>query len=143
MKQRKFFALVFVLMLLFAGFVSAGCGGGGGGTLYNLPDNPVPDVPEVPESPDNPVPIPESSDTPPVTNSISVQYAIGQISIGYQNGDNSEYVTKNLTLPVSIEGFSDLLIAWSSSNPRVITNSGVVNRQSSNTNVILTVKISD
>ncbi|MBQ7562034.1 MAG: InlB B-repeat-containing protein [Synergistaceae bacterium] len=65
MKQRKFFALVFMLILLFAGFVSAGCGGGG--TLYNLPDNPespdvpVPDVPELPTSPDIPE-TPEKTD---------------------------------------------------------------------------------
>ena len=47
MSQRKFFALVFALMLLFAGFVSAGCGGSGG-----MPINS--DVPDTPGNPDNP-----------------------------------------------------------------------------------------
>ena len=58
-----------------------------------------------------------------------VEYALSEVVIGYGGGDNSRHVTKNLTLPPSI---NDVTITWSSNNPGVISSTGNVNRPQGN-----------
>ena len=53
------------------------------------------------------------------------EYALGEIVIGYAQGDNPNYVTQNLTLPAKIYSAD---ISWESSNPAVISPSGTVTR---------------
>lgn len=65
-----------------------------------------------------------------------VEYALSEIVIGYSGGDNSKHVTKNLTLPASI---NDVTITWLSNNPGVISSTGSVSRpQGNDENVTLT-----
>lgn len=66
-------------------------------------------------------------------------YAITNVAIGYSKGNNSEYVTENLTLPVLVNGVN---VQWQSSNPGTISNTGTVNRNNSDTNVTLTAAAS-
>ena len=65
---------------------------------------------------------------------------LSHIAIGYQNGDNPGYVTRNLTLPTSTEEAEDVTITWTSSNPSAISSSGTVNRQANDVSVTLTVR---
>lgn len=67
------------------------------------------------------------------------EYALSHVAIGYQAGDNPNYVTQNLTLPASsdVEGVA---ITWTTSNPSAISTAGNVNRQADDTKVILTAK---
>ena len=53
------------------------------------------------------------------------------------------YVTKNLTLPTTIEDLDDITVAWTSSNLSVISSTGVVNRQATDSNVTLTATLSN
>ena len=55
-----------------------------------------------------------------------VQYAAGQIAIGYSGGDNSNHVTSNLTLSTDIDDLEGVTVSWSSSNPSVIRSDGVI-----------------
>ena len=69
---------------------------------------------------------------------IQADYAVSEIVIGYAEGDNPNYVTQNLTLPMKI---GDADISWSSSSTAVST-SGNVTRQANDTNVTLTATAS-
>ena len=60
-------------------------------------------------------------------DTLKAQYAIGEIVIGYADGDNQRYVTRNLTLPSKA---GDVNITWSSSNSAVISSAGTVIRPS-------------
>ncbi len=53
------------------------------------------------------------------------EYTLDEITIGYTRGDNPNYVTQNLTLPAKSYSAD---ISWSSSNPAVISPSGIVTR---------------
>lgn len=75
------------------------------------------------------------------TDRLRAEFAIGKISIGYQDGDNASNVTKNLTLPTSLNVSGDVNISWSSNTPSVISNSGTVTRPSGrDVAVVLTAK---
>ena len=115
MRESKSFVIFFILALSFLVVFGQGCGGGGGGSSDSS-DNPGEDV--------------------QYSASDDVNYALSHIIIGYQNGDYSEYVTRDVSLPSESEG---LIITWSSNNPSVISDSGIVSRPSgSNANVTLT-----
>jgi arabinan endo-1,5-alpha-L-arabinosidase len=57
----------------------------------------------------------------------------------YQNGDNENNVTGNLTLDAI--GANGCTIVWSSSDTSVITNTGVVTPAASNKTITLTAAI--
>ena len=76
------------------------------------------------------------------TDRLRAEIAIGKISIGYQDGDNANSVTKNLTLPTFVNASGDVNVSWSSNAPSVISNSGIVTRPSDNDVVVsLTAQI--
>ena len=77
-------------------------------------------------------------------DSALVQYALSEINIGYQNGDNAGHVTENLILPELVDEVStDVSITWESSNPGVISAAGnVVRPQGSDADVTLTATAS-
>ena len=62
------------------------------------------------------------------------KYAASEIVIGYSAGDNPKYVTGNLELPAKIDGVD---ITWDS-NSSAGTSDGIVNRQATDVNVMLT-----
>ena len=64
------------------------------------------------------------------TDMLRAEIAIGKISIGYQDGDNANSVTKNLTLPTFVNVSGDVNVSWSSNALSVISNSGIVTRPS-------------
>ncbi|MBQ6772868.1 MAG: M4 family metallopeptidase [Synergistaceae bacterium] len=122
MSNKKFFTLVSCMAVFFAALFSSGCGGGHSGNFGNNPDDNVPEI----------------------SKPVYVDYVISQLSIGYYPGDNADHVTQNVTLPVYADKiFGDIAITWQSNNPDIITSKGIVTRQSSNSNVILTVNVSD
>ncbi len=62
--------------------------------------------------------------------------ALALVTIGYQEGDGSDYVTRDLTLPGKV---NDVDISWQSSNQAAISTSGKVTRPSGqDSQVILT-----
>ncbi len=61
-----------------------------------------------------------------------------QLSIGYAIGDHKDYVTRNLTLPTSVQGVS---VSWSTSHTNIISHLGVVTRTNENTTVTLTATL--
>ncbi|SKC39485.1 Extracellular ribonuclease precursor [Acholeplasma oculi] len=66
------------------------------------------------------------------------------VSIQYQEGDSPSHVTKNIQLPILIEGYPDVLLSWTSSKPEVIQINGltgVVSRQSTDQEVIITAHL--
>lgn len=70
------------------------------------------------------------------TDTLRAEYALGEIVIGYADGDNPKYVTSNLTLPTKID---DISISWSSSNAGVVSLNGKVTRPSGHdVDIILT-----
>ena len=69
-------------------------------------------------------------------DTLRAEYALGEIVIGYADGDNPKYVTQNLMLPSNTE---DVNVTWSSNNVPVISPAGEVTRpQYIDTNVTLT-----
>ena len=78
--------------------------------------------------------------SPEETAQSEAEYALSHAAIGYQAGDNPNYVTQNLTLPSSVDALPDVTITWTSSNPSAISATGNVNRQADNTNVTLTAR---
>lgn len=70
------------------------------------------------------------------TDMLRAEIAIGKISIGYQDSDNANSVTKNLTLPTSVNVSGDVNVSWSSNAPSVISNSGIVTRPNDNDVVV-------
>lgn len=74
-----------------------------------------------------------------ISDSSRADAAVKKISIGYQDGDSSEHVTGNLTLPSQVDVSGDLVsITWSSNNPDVISSKGTVARGTSDIAVRLT-----
>lgn len=75
-------------------------------------------------------------------DAILVEYAARQINIGYQQGDNADHVTRNMTLPTELEGADGVTITWCSSS-NTISSEGVVTRpQGADEEVTLTVTVS-
>ncbi len=68
-----------------------------------------------------------------------INEALDTLNVVFESGDSTNSVTKNVTLPTKV---GDVTIAWSSSNPAVISNAGVVTRQFQDVNVILTATAS-
>jgi phosphoribosylformylglycinamidine (FGAM) synthase PurS component len=67
-----------------------------------------------------------SSSTPTVTPAEIVAADKSALTVSYASGDTSSSVTQNLTLATS--GSQGSTITWNSSNPAVISNTGVVSR---------------
>lgn len=63
-------------------------------------------------------------------DTLRAEYALGEIVIGYADGDSPKYVTSNLTLPAKIDVSGDVIISWSSSNASTVSSSGAVTRPS-------------
>jgi uncharacterized protein YdeI (BOF family) len=61
--------------------------------------------------------------------------ALDNLSIVFESGDSINSVTQNLNLPTKV---GDVTITWSSNNPTVISNQGVVTRGFADVNVVLT-----
>ena len=81
-----------------------------------------------------------SSGNPPISPVDAVAAAKAALTVGYAPGDSAASVTKNLTLPTT--GLDGSTIAWTSSNPAVVTNSGVVTQPTTqDANVTLTATI--
>lgn len=77
--------------------------------------------------------------TPP-TDSEAVAKAKAALIIGYSTGDSATSITQKLTLPVT--GEEGTTVSWTSSNPTVVTENGVVQRPSvGDSTVILTATI--
>lgn len=77
--------------------------------------------------------------TPP-TDSEAVAKAKATLIIGYSTGDSATSITQKLTLPVM--GEEGTTVSWTSSNPTVVTENGVVQRPSvGDSTVILTATI--
>ena len=71
-------------------------------------------------------------------DSLKAEYITENILIQYQNGDNSENVTRDIELPEIIEGVS---ITWESSNPEIIDSTGKVTR-TNDTDIFITLTAS-
>jgi predicted extracellular nuclease len=67
-----------------------------------------------------------------------VDAAIDTVGITYASGDSQDSVTGNLILPESI---GEVSVSWTSGNPDVITNAGVVTRPETDTEVTLTATL--
>ncbi|MBN3489895.1 InlB B-repeat-containing protein [Acholeplasma equirhinis] len=63
-----------------------------------------------------------------------LKLAIDSVSISYAQGDSSLSVTQNVTLP-TVSNFEGVTLSWTSSEPAVISNSGVVTRPVGGSNV--------
>ncbi len=72
------------------------------------------------------------------SNQDIVDEALNTVAITYGSGDSQDSVTKNLTLPQSI---GEVNVTWTSGNPSVITNAGVVTRPETDTEVTLTADL--
>lgn len=79
----------------------------------------------------------EETPTLPTDQEI-VDAVIVQLEIGFETGDTSSAVTKNITLDDAIE---DVTITWESSHPQIISTSGIVNRPTEDTTVTLTATL--
>lgn len=75
-------------------------------------------------------------------DTLEVEYVARQIIIGYQTGDYSYSVTRNISLPKKVPEFEDVNIVWKSSQDYIISTEGNVNRPNENTNVTLTATVS-
>ncbi|MCR3906135.1 MAG: lamin tail domain-containing protein [Tenericutes bacterium] len=64
-----------------------------------------------------------------------VEEALDSLAIVFASGDDADNVTRNLNLPTTV---GDVTITWSSSNPTVVSNAGVVTRQFTDVTVTLT-----
>jgi len=71
-------------------------------------------------------------------NQTLVDDALDAVSLVYASGDSATSVTQNLTLPTTV---GDVQISWASNNTTVVSNTGVVTRQTADTNVILTATL--
>jgi phosphoribosylformylglycinamidine (FGAM) synthase PurS component len=81
-----------------------------------------------------------SSGNPPISPTEAVAAAKAALAVGYAPGDSAISVTKNLTLPTT--GLDGSTIAWTSSNPAVVTTAGVVTLPTTqDANVTLTATI--
>jgi alpha-tubulin suppressor-like RCC1 family protein len=79
--------------------------------------------------------------TVPQTDAGSTAAAKAILAVGYARGDKAARVTQNLTLPLT--GSNGASVTWSSSDPSVVSNSGIVARKSdADTNINLTATIS-
>lgn len=67
---------------------------------------------------------------------------IEALEIVYGSGDSAEHITLNIAFPSTSDLESSARISWESGNPSVISNTGVVTRQSEDTNVTLIVTVS-
>src|SRR5690606_11713970 len=67
-----------------------------------------------------------------------LQTAINSVQIGFAEGDSSTSVTQNITLPTTYSGGS-VTFSWTSSEPSVISASGVVNRPVGESNISVTL----
>jgi len=67
-----------------------------------------------------------------------VDEALNTVAVTYASGDSQNSVTENLILPESI---GEISISWTSGNPSVITNAGVVTRPEDDTEVTLTATL--
>jgi len=63
------------------------------------------------------------------------------IQIFYAEGNEQTYVTHNIELPMAIYLDEDVTIEWYSLNPNVISENGLVTRQDSDTQVVLTYHV--
>ena len=81
---------------------------------------------------------PESDPTQPADTTLADDKTA--LKVTYASGDSSGSVTQDVTLPTSGASGSST-ITWSSSNPAVISNTGVVTVPSANTSVTLTATI--
>ena len=120
---KKNFLVIFILFvsLCFVVFISGGCGGGGGDSDFeNNKNNPQENIQY------------EEGAIQNILNS-----AVSAVTLGYQGGNNSRYVTEDIELPNSSEGIN---LSWNSNNSGIISNNGKVSRPTgSNTDVTLTV----
>ncbi len=106
---------------------------------------PTPSPTPTPTVSPDPTPTPTPEREPVSSEDIALseaEYAISHVAIGYQNGDNPDYVTGNLTLPESVDEAPDVSISWTSNNPGTISSAGTVNRQASDTGLRLTATAS-
>lgn len=71
----------------------------------------------------------------------AVAASINALEIGYATGDSATSVTQNLTLSTT-DVVNGTIIAWSSSNTAVVSNTGVVVQQAADTVVTLTATVS-
>lgn len=61
-------------------------------------------------------------------DAILAAYAVSQITIGFQSGDSSSHVTRNVSLPTNAEGADGVSISWSSGLPGTVSSTGMVSR---------------
>ncbi|MCF7930994.1 MAG: lamin tail domain-containing protein, partial [Acholeplasmataceae bacterium] len=71
-------------------------------------------------------------------NQALVDEALDSVSLVFATGDSATSVTQNLTLPTTV---GDVQITWVSDNTAVISNAGVVTRQTADTDVVLTATL--
>lgn len=76
---------------------------------------------------------------------VSYPYTIDEITasieIDYADGDQSEYVTQNITLPTTSELDDNAVVSWFSLYPDVVSNEGYVTRGDADQYVVLTATI--
>ncbi|MCD8123132.1 MAG: M4 family metallopeptidase [Clostridiales bacterium] len=73
---------------------------------------------------------------------IVAEYAAGMLVIEYAQGDSAEHVTRDIGLPLAVDGVDDIGISWSSSMESVLTADGVVVRPEEDMDVTMTVSVS-
>ncbi len=84
-------------------------------------------------------PAPETSSAPALTDAQSVAADTTALAITYGGTDTISSVTQNVTLPTT--GSNGTTISWASGTTATISNAGLVTRQGSNEDVVLTATI--
>ena len=64
-----------------------------------------------------------------------------KLEISYVSGDSKDAVTQDLTLPVTVSGFTGVSVTWQSDNPDILKNDGTVTRPDLDTTVTLTATL--
>ena len=78
------------------------------------------------------------------TDKVVTDEILSLIHIGFESEDHEASVTNNINLVTTLEGFDDVILTWTSSEPDTIQiegNLGIVNRKEIDTPVTLSVEV--
>lgn len=72
---------------------------------------------------------------------VDLEAAKEKLAIVYTDNEVATAVTKDVTLPTTVEGYKNVTVTWESDKPTVIGTDGKVTRQAANTEVKLTATL--
>ncbi len=74
---------------------------------------------------------------------LQTEYVAYQLDIGFQQGDNINHVTRDITLPTSIEGVENVTATWSASSDTITPDGHVTRPTAMNEIVTLTLTVTN